>query len=127
MVCVRRVPKLRFEGEPALGMVGGGGHRRATGTSVACSHLACHCYLALLRCAITPPDTTMLLPPSALSLPSSSPSRQRLHRAQPPDWSEHLDEQQNQFFFNSATESSSYEHPYDPIYQKIYSQLSESR
>jgi hypothetical protein len=44
---------------------------------------------------------------------------------QPPDWTEHLDEQQNQFFFNSATEQSSYAHPYDVHYQKLYKLLSE--
>ena len=44
---------------------------------------------------------------------------------QPGDWTEHLDEKQNQFFFNSATESSSYEHPYDALYQKLYSLLAE--
>ena len=43
----------------------------------------------------------------------------------PEGWTEHLDEQQNQFFFNSATEQSSYAHPYDVHYQKLYKLLSE--
>ena len=42
-----------------------------------------------------------------------------------PRRSTHLDGTQNVFYFNAATEASSYEHPYDKEYQKIYSVLSQ--
>eukprot|EP01051_Picozoa_sp_SAG22_P004546 SAG22_NODE_246_length_13948_cov_12.055744_10_plen_227_part_00 len=43
----------------------------------------------------------------------------------PANWSTHLDGTQNVFYFNATTEASSYEHPYDKEYQKIYSVLSQ--
>lgn len=42
----------------------------------------------------------------------------------PPEWQEFEDEKQNTFFFNSVTETSSYEHPYDALYQRLYAALS---
>jgi hypothetical protein len=69
-----------------------------------------------------------LLPPLPLlrcDPPGADLRELLLAMLQPPDWTEHLDEQQNQFFFNSATEQSSYAHPYDVHYQKLYKLLSE--
>ena len=42
----------------------------------------------------------------------------------PPEWQEFEDEKQNTFFFNSVTETSAYEHPYDSLYQRLYTALS---
>lgn len=51
--------------------------------------------------------------PHASETPSSSDSS--------PFWSVF----RNVFYFNATTEASSYEHPYDVEYQKIYSVLSQ--
>jgi hypothetical protein len=38
----------------------------------------------------------------------------------PPGWSVHLDEEGIEYFFNTQTNESTYEHPMDQKYKKLY-------
>ena len=45
----------------------------------------------------------------------------------PEGWTEHLDEDQNEFYHNSMTGVSTYEHPLDEQYRAYYRQIKQQR
>lgn len=45
----------------------------------------------------------------------------------PPDWTVHLDAAANEYFFNTGTGQSTYEHPLDEHYRQLYQQKRQER